>query len=385
PKWIESGLLRKWKLHCDKSHQRRGQRCHISPAARYPPPVKPEYLVDTWLGYITLAQTLAPADVDYVTLSYVWGPVQPYTTLKKNLHMLQTPGSLANPLVLSKLANTVKDAIALSALPKERYLWIDTFCIVQDDDNMRHRQINHMSSIFANSHLTIVAEDGDNANYGLRGLQGVSKPREFKQDLHRLTSQVKLLARSGSYDQPSVWSKRGWTFQEELFSPRKLRFYNQVARWECPHSFWSEYNWQSVSQGGTISSAIPGTDEPESIEVFSVPFASLSGYLKLLGRYNDRDLSYQKDSLFAFAGITTALSRVFPGGFISGIPQMFFDIALLWQPIGDAKRRTPNRTSGSKSLLPSWSWAGWQCKVDYRSCDPAFSYFKSSKFGEEAI
>ncbi|KAF1809708.1 hypothetical protein P152DRAFT_461087 [Eremomyces bilateralis CBS 781.70] len=88
------------------------------------------------------------------------------------------------------------------------------------------------------------------------------------------------------------------------------------------------------------------------VGIFSMPFPSLYGYFRLAAGYNSRGFSYPEDAVFAFAGITTALTRIFPGGFISGLPQMFFDVALLWQPERAATRRIKRNTS-TNAYLPS--------------------------------
>ena len=57
-----------------------------------------------------------------------------FTTMKSNVALLKTAGSLVDPEVLAKFPNTVKDAIDLVESLGERYPWVDSLCIVQDDD-----------------------------------------------------------------------------------------------------------------------------------------------------------------------------------------------------------------------------------------------------------
>jgi hypothetical protein len=47
--------------------------------------------------------------------------------------------------------------------------YLNTLCIVQDDDEMIHSQFNDMASTNANSKSTIVAKDGEDSNHGLKG------------------------------------------------------------------------------------------------------------------------------------------------------------------------------------------------------------------------
>jgi hypothetical protein len=49
----------------------------------------------------------------------------------------------------------------------EKYLWVDSICIVQDDPVVANAQINQMDLIYAQAVLTIVAATGQNANVDL--------------------------------------------------------------------------------------------------------------------------------------------------------------------------------------------------------------------------
>jgi hypothetical protein len=51
------------------------------------------------------------------------------------------------------------------------------------------------------------------------------------------------------------------------------------------------------------------------------------------------------------------MSASFSGGFINGLPEMFFDEALLWQPREPMQRRF---NSTDRENPPSWAWAGWE-------------------------
>jgi hypothetical protein len=54
-----------------------------------------------------------------------------------------------------KISQTIRDAIALTSLLHERYLSVDSLCIVQDDEGTTKDQISKMASIYANAHSTI--------------------------------------------------------------------------------------------------------------------------------------------------------------------------------------------------------------------------------------
>ena len=97
--------------------------------------------------------------------------------------------------------------------------------------------------------------------------------------------------------------------------------------------------------------------------------------------YNLKDLSHPEDAIAAFAGVTTQLSRIYSGGFICGLPEMFFDVALLWQPWRTVERRISSGVRSTNSCLPSWSWAGWQGEVDPWTWESGCDYVKGREPG----
>jgi hypothetical protein len=48
---------------------------------------------------------------------------------------------------------------------------VDALCIVQDDSDLKQRQINNMAAVYAGVFVTIVAAQGDHAGAGLRGIR----------------------------------------------------------------------------------------------------------------------------------------------------------------------------------------------------------------------
>ncbi|OCL14616.1 heterokaryon incompatibility, partial [Glonium stellatum] len=90
---------------------------------------------------------------NYVTLSYVWGDVNFFTTNQENLERLQAPGAFSH----ISLPKTIRDALILIEELRERYCWVDSLCIVQDDQKAKYVEIENMSVIFVNSSFTITA------------------------------------------------------------------------------------------------------------------------------------------------------------------------------------------------------------------------------------
>jgi hypothetical protein len=332
-------------------------------------PASPAWLLDTW----RLCLVPGVVNTPYVALSYVWGKDRFFKTLKNNVVQLQKDRAFSDCHIKLGVPRTIADAISVVGLLEERYLWVDALCIVQDDESTRHDQLNNMASIFAAATVTIIAMQGPDANYGLRGLRGISQPRNLTQNLFRLAKGYQVMGYTNDLTW-NIWSRRGWTCQEELFSKRTLVFDADMIQWRCACSCCFENLWQSKSHRNRSGLNVDSS-------LFSSTVPDLVGYGRLVRDYNQRELTHPEDVLAAFAGITTALSQTFSGGFICGVPSLFFDIALCWGPgIDFGGRRSPAcSSSATMAGLPSWSWAGWDGEITTSIWEAGCDYIKSSQ------
>jgi hypothetical protein len=359
PDWINIETLHLWLQICDNQH---GDRCKLSKVAI----MHPRWLVD--VDRLCLVE--AKSGDRYVALSYVWGQVECAKALKSNLERFQQPGSISDANEGVVIPRTIRDAMCLAKLLGEKLLWVDSLCIVQDGVESKHAQLNEMASIYANAYVTIIAANGWDANHGLRGIKGVTETR--------------MLGPNGNQDiaeslQPysTIWYSRGWTFQELIFSRRKIMFQYQMAIWECSCGGWHEATTRSemafqyssaLSREGTYSSmdaqSPPGVVSCTPLEVKpNLDWPDLQQYMNLVRNYNDRQLTFPEDVIAGFSGVLSILSDIFVGGFIYGLPEMFFDVALLWQPTSPLERRVSSSKT-AKVHLPSWSWIGWRGDID---------------------
>ncbi|KAH8672873.1 heterokaryon incompatibility protein-domain-containing protein, partial [Tricladium varicosporioides] len=160
----------------------------------------------------------APIDCRYIALSYVWGD--------------DSPGSITNPLLWPNLPRTVRDAIQVCREINVQYLWVDRYCIDQENDETKLIQIEQMDRIYNTAHCVIIATAGKDANAGLPGVNGNSR-------LPQMTADVGDYYLISSVDHPrtsikqSAWNSRGWTFQEGVLARRKLFFTESQMFFEC--------------------------------------------------------------------------------------------------------------------------------------------------------
>jgi hypothetical protein len=158
----------------------------------------------------------------------------------------------------------------------------------------------------------------------------------------------------------SKWATRGWTYQEQILCKRAVIFTNTGFFWDCQRSFWDGVD---IFPNQIFNSVTLRADFGRTFSERWWPDFGL--YSDLICSYNGREFTYPQDALLGILGIFNALHTSFPSGFIHGLPRLFLDYALQWQPFECATRRV-DRTEDNHSVssLPSWSWCGWEVFID---------------------
>ena len=316
---VDMALLRTWIGCCQASH---GAKCLSS---ELPPPLHQISLVDVEAGCLVHKS----ADSRYIALSYVWGSAATPQATKSNLTYLKRPGSIKTDGGDLAIPNTIRDALRLVFLLGERYLWVDTFCIVQDDEETKQRNLNSMASIDANAYFTIVAADGKDLNHGLRGIGGNAKPRNVHCGIIRFHDGQEMIAHQPEpVDlEDTVWRSRGWTYQEGLFSRRVLIF-NGLVSWICRRSVWQE-NVCSPTEDAKYALKHRPRSWTLGLAAQIPRWPDLYRWADLVGQFNQRKLTFDNDFVDAFLGAISTFNYRFNGGILWAIPDMFFDYCIL--------------------------------------------------------
>ncbi|KAN0120369.1 HET domain containing protein [Hyaloscypha variabilis] len=350
PMIADTKLFGKWRDCCKAFH---GENC-----GRKYPGKRPSHLrlIDVEQRSIIVGSL----EGNWVALSYVWGNSKVLKLTQGNLSQLQQPGSLRSDL----LPRSIDDAIGVTRCLGIRYLWVDSLCIIQDDDADKVILIRQMASI-----------------YGLAAASKEHRATKFKFPFTiKGVTLLETLDPVGSgecisYLGESYWNTRGWTFQERLVSGKVLIFTPEQVYWECEKAAWCEdSSWE----------------HREALKIYRHSFAVNSfrnlwdimtldefeqTYRKLVEEYSSRQLSRESDSLNAFAGILEAFEKTTGQKFFWGLPVALLSSALSWPcENGLTRRRTAMcQTKSSKGTsilcpLPSWSWVGWVGKVYFEQC-----------------
>ena len=374
-------FLTRWIKACDERHN---GYCQPTPVHKRRPHQIPDWVIDTRDARIVPGHTVS----QYTALSYAWNsdevnaqPPQAGRLLLKqsNLFEFQKPGYL-NGIAELHLPQVIKDAIDVVRKLGERFLWVDCLCIVQDSKRTR-AQVEHMDEIYSGAYFTIIAatssglldmrKNTNKQKMPTHTLFGQSGVKSYIEDLYKTL-----------FD--SKWATRGWTFQEQILSNRSVIFVNGDMFWECQQCVWDKNElspWSNSEVDGSYTSRF----KEMARQIFSTSWPNFGMYIEMACLYNKRDFSYPQDSLPGFCGILNSFARSFAFGFVGGLPELFLDTALLWQPFSKARRRTV-KEGGAVALqhLPSWSWCGWECPIDPFSLRSGLAYVDCEDYQSRA-
>lgn len=321
PHWIDPAGIQRWLGHCENNHD----ACRPYSSSWFSCQSLQNLLL---LDVEQNCLVLLPNSTRYFALSYLWGnlPDAAETTMA-NLSALKHPGTLHPNSTNLKIPQTIRDAMRLIRRLGERYLWVDQFCIIQDDTENKQVHIFQMDFIYYNAHCTIVAADGEDADHGLHGVGLNSCPRSYQQNFLQFPGFQMLEHQKDDLLRwfTSRYNSRGWTFQELCLSRRLLVFFRDRLVWACKDLHWTE---DVFDPSPTYASIVSGSDVMKwgglDLEVDELP--NIGRWAALVRGFNKRDLYYPGDAYSAFTGVEKVLARSFPGGFLYGLPEFFFSM-----------------------------------------------------------
>ncbi|KAG8216702.1 heterokaryon incompatibility protein-domain-containing protein [Butyriboletus roseoflavus] len=359
---INAQLLRAWLHQCESEH---GEACMPSLLLRVErnreAAFQPTFVIDV----IGSCLVDTPSQCRYVALSYVWGTAPVFRHLLENTEDLRKTNSLHS----FSIPATIRDAITLVHAIGERYLWVDSLCIIQNDLKMQQAEIMRMGSIYSRALFTIIAAAGDHANSGLPGVERGS--REQVQKILKLADCELLtvidIRHMASGIDNTIWAERAWTFQERVLSNRVLVISETQAYWNCRAASHSEE--RVLDQVQDINRRDLPFPQKYAADCLSweplQPLEYSRIYDGFLYSYRQRHLSYQTDILNAFNGVSEILGALQDDTFHWGLPESLFSYAMTWSFTGPSSRNYVDvpvfDSNGSKHLvsIPSWSWAAW--------------------------
>ncbi|KAK5703103.1 hypothetical protein LTR97_004052 [Elasticomyces elasticus] len=318
----------------------------------------------------------------YIALSHCWGLTAQVLTTSANVaaHQQEIP--------FHSLSATFRDAIKVTRLLGVEYIWIDSFCIFQDDKSDWLQESAKMDSVYENAYLTIAATSAENGDGGLEGQRPQSDWVRFPcsnnvQEGYMWFTNARWTAQSDLDSSPL--NLRGWVFQERHLSRRIIHFAASQVYWECQECFVGQESRKKLHFAGAASDRAQWKANLQSLEHLGTFFQRRSQvpyddndnrdsplgsfhaiWAATVNHYSKLQLTKAEDRLIALLGLAKTIQDRTGLRFIDGYwddGSWSFVRNLAWIALSD--RRFPlNARDRALRRCSSWSWAALDGPVD---------------------
>jgi hypothetical protein len=251
---------------------------------------------------------------------------------------------LSTGISLQELPRTFADAVIITRKLGVDYIWIDSLCIIQDEEDDWRRETALMEHIYGGSYLNIAASSSTSVHGGCwvasNGMQSAfrTKVRVGDREL------VREIRDDRCYDK-TVWDShlatRAWALQEKLLPPRTLHLGDRGAFWECRLKIANEY----LPDGFTKMLGSGLLRQMRKLQHLQQWWATV------VHLYTSAHLTFERDKLPALSGIARRIHSQKGCQYLAGLwREENIEAQLCWRVDGPRDRPVTCRA-------PSWSWA----------------------------
>ncbi|KAH6990101.1 heterokaryon incompatibility protein-domain-containing protein [Ilyonectria destructans] len=415
--------LKRWLYICDNHHPclSSGDLCTL-----------PTRVLDVAANQdVIFLRETAGKQGKYLALSHSWGSTHRLTLTTANLARLLTDG-----ISVSDIPKTFRDAVQIARELGIAFVWIDSLCIIQDDAADWEAEASRMGLVYANSYLTIAAlsskddssgcfpdmstrhdepfvsldvrstgrrsfahaapvvrwDDGESVPTLTRGrctwamdevtdCQGGHSswlyitPEWMPPSLKR-SPKTYLLGEFGGIFDPigdEPLSKRGWTLQERLLSPRTIHYGLTQMYWECQGCV-------SAEDGTMLRRVFTTPNDLWGARPGEVGKNRNWRWMRLVEQYSTRNLTMASDKLPAISGLANLVATRTGDMYFAGLWKSDLMNGLNWtikayepthhcsDPEHDAAMPPATKSPvkyPAEYRAPSWSWASLDAEIDY--------------------
>lgn len=324
----------------------------------------------------------------YACLSHCWGGhLNPTILTKSNMN------SWVQGFPSADLPILYQQAIITTKLLGIRYLWIDSICIIQDDNEDWQRESAKMAEIYQNSFVTIAASCSGNEDEEMFSLTSKTYS-QIKIKLHpRYGDHKTFICRRSlpnhenwfEYWHPSTFKpdlpllSRAWIYQERLLAPRVLHYTKEelilecLAESRCECGYHEQYEKSMKAEHASLLFEITpkpndankylGSDSRSTIHRDSRKM--VQRWMKIVNEYSALKLSFEKDKFPALSGIAKQIMAATDDEYLAGTWRSELLQCLCWYNADE------NPGSQIKEWrAPSWSWAAINGRIAFFAAPP---------------
>lgn len=221
-----------------------------------------------------------------------------------------------------------------------------------------------MPEIYAAAEITIAASCGRSTS---EGFLETKAPLEklFRFSLEEYGN-LFVLVKESIFDDVEPLDTRAWALQEIILSIGVLNFTTSSLRFECGTSV-VELDPEKPPGGKPIpllrqlGCALLNRSQNH--------FEGGDIWLRLVGEYSRRRLTFVDDRLLAISGLADRFGRVIRGTYLAGLWEFELPYGLLWISLVPHIRPTTERA-------PSWTWASIDGPISYDVRSEAYGRYK---------
>jgi hypothetical protein len=339
--------VQRWIKDCDEGHE-----CTHDSNTKLP-----RRVLDVRNGQIKLHDTTGKDEgVKYACLSHCWG-----TPSTEILRVCTTPATITSyyqSISYETLPPTFQDAVSFTRKLEVPFLWIDSFCIIQEEPGKLdwQEQSSNMANIYRNAYITLAAAVSTNPRGGCH-------MKEDSPRLHQIGPPVAVLKFEDGTER-NMFSRqkfehiadalplldRGWVYQERTLSPRVLHFVGEELLFECRYTLdcecgaeGIENKFERIRLWDDAENSVVGPNRQHGLP--------LGLWYQVVSEYTQLSLSHSSDALPALSGIAKDFAAKIGDEYVAGMWKRTLVLNLLWYFMEDAGHVTTPWTA------PSWSWA----------------------------
>jgi hypothetical protein len=282
----------------------------------------------------------------YATLSHCWGSLVLLNLKKSTIHTFR------ERVPSEAICKTFEHAIYITRYMGLEYLWIDSLCIIQDDNDDWIRESANMSSVYGGSSLNIAASCAPDGTFGCFVGRGPA-------DIWKILVRAKVgdedrffeclppeMYRRGLTKMPLL--QRGWVVQERILAPRMLHFTSTQVFWECFENVACEVFPEGFPE-----------QRADVEKYFRKKHFVEWMWPEVVELYSKCKLTYSSDKMVAISGLAQHIESQNNRDYVAGLWREGLESQLCW------RRREPRKQRPPVYRAPTWSWASIDGGVRY--------------------